>query len=157
MPLFRDRKNRKSFVDESYERAHPRLRLEESVRFEGNLDAVWERVSSVDDIPKYWHGTKSLQVLGNGKGDGIRVRTKFAFGGSGEAVVTKDVEQKLVSIDYTSGPFVGKQTIAVKEGEIAATWDVTFKGFFRLGSRWNEAHFRAGTKHALRRLSQPPF
>jgi uncharacterized protein YndB with AHSA1/START domain len=37
--------------------------IEASLDFEGDPEMVWKRVSDVEKIPEYWHGTKSLRVL----------------------------------------------------------------------------------------------
>lgn len=87
------------------------------------------------------------------EGGKIRVKVKFAFGGSGEAVVFVDDGRRTMTIEYVSGPFTGKQTVSVDNGTLMASWDVKFRGIFRLASRWNESHFKSGTTHALERLA----
>jgi len=127
------------------------MQFQESMRLEGNGAEVWRRASAIGDIPKYWHGTRSLDIV-TVDGRVARVKVKFAFGGSGEADISTDEENRTLAIDYTSGPFIGKQTVAVGDGRITATWDVKFRGVFRIASKWNEGHFRSGTVHALERL-----
>jgi len=125
--------------------------FEESAKFDGDANEVWRRASAIEEIPTYWHGTRSLEVASK-SGNSTRVRVRFAFGGSGEAVVSADEATRTLTIDYKSGPFTGKQTIIVGDGYIAAKWDVRFRSVYRLASRWNEGHFRSGTTHALQRL-----
>ena len=127
------------------------MQFRESLRLNGNASEVWKRVSVVTDIPKYWHGTRSLEVVGEDKGV-VRVKVKFAFGGSGEAAISTDEEKRTLTIDYRSGPFTGTQTVTVGDDTITAVWDVRFRGVFRIASRWNEGHFMSGTVHALERL-----
>jgi len=117
----------------------------------GNAAEVWKRASAIRDIPKYWHGTRSLDVLRE-DGGMVLAKVKFAFGGSGEAGFYTDEVNHTLTIDYRSGPFTGKQIIAVDGTRITATWDVKFRGVFRISSKWNEGHFRSGTAHALERL-----
>jgi polyketide cyclase/dehydrase/lipid transport protein len=126
--------------------------FEESVKFDGDANDVWMRASDVQEIPDYWHGTRSLEVIGR-SGNAAGVKVKFAFGGSGEAVVFTDEARRTVTIDYRSGPFTGRQVITVSGASITAKWDVRFRGVYRLAARWNEGHFRSGTVHALQRLS----
>ena len=128
------------------------MRFEETKKLEANPAEVWKRVSALNEIPKYWHGTRTLEAVGE-DGAAVHVKMKFAFGGSGEADISKDEAKRLLTINYTSGPFTGKQTVAVEDGQVVAAWDVKFKGAFRLVSKWNEGHFRSGTVHALERLT----
>ncbi|MDG7008573.1 MAG: hypothetical protein JRN06_10080 [Nitrososphaerota archaeon] len=139
-----------------YAQASPAIgmRFEETREFEGDASEVWKRASAISEIPKYWHGTRTLEVVSE-SGGAAHVKIKFAFGGSGEADVIADGEKRMLTIDYTSGPFTGKQTVEVGDGQVIAKWDVKFKGVFRVASRWNEGHFRSGTVHALERLTAP--
>jgi len=127
------------------------MQFQESMKLENNAAEVWKRASAIRDIPKYWHGTRSLDVVRD-EGGVVLAKVKFAFGGSGEADIYTDEERRTLTIDYKSGPFTGKQTIAVDGNSISATWDVKFRSVFRIASKWNEGHFRSGTVHALERL-----
>jgi len=127
------------------------MHFEETMKFGGDAAEVWRRVSAIKEIPRYWHGMRSLIVVGEDDGV-VRVKVKFAFGGSGVADITVDDVGRTMTIDYRSGAFTGKQTVMVGEGSIGASWDVKFRGIYRLASRWNEGHFRSGTVHALERL-----
>lgn len=133
------------------------MQFEERMSLRAPSDVVWGRVSNIAEIPRYWHGTKSLEVIGS-EGVASRAKIRFAFGGSGEARISVDEEKKTLKIEYTSGPFKGEQIVSVREDGLTATWDVRFSGAFRLVSRWNEGHFRSGTIHALERLTaeRPP-
>lgn len=128
------------------------MQFRESAKLEGSATDVWKRVSTIQDIPKYWHGTRSLEVAGS-DGGVVRVKVKFAFGGSGEAAISINEEKRTMTIDYRSGPFTGKQVIAVGDDSIAASWNVKFRSVYRIASKWNEGHFRSGTVHALERLA----
>lgn len=127
------------------------MRFEESQEFEGDPLEVWKRASTIEDIPDYWHGTRSLEVVGR-SGGVARTKVVFAFGGTGEADISIDEQGRTVTIDYMSGPFIGRQTITVGDEAVVAEWDVRFRGIYRLASKWNEGHFRSGTVHALERL-----
>ena len=78
---------------------------------------------------------------------------KFAFGGSGDAVISVDERSRTLLLDYLSGPFTGRQTVRLVGNAVEARWEIEFRGIFRLAARWNEGHFRSGTKHALERLT----
>jgi hypothetical protein len=137
--------------------------IEERVEFQGDPTIIWGRLSDISRIPEFWHGTKSLQVLGRdtttlvdgGEGTGkqsVRARAKFAFGGSGEVVITADASTMTLTSDYVSGPFKGVQVVRVAGNAIEAKWDVNFTGLFKLTSSWTGGHFKTGTHHALERL-----
>ena len=128
------------------------MHFEETKRFDGDASEIWKRASAIREIPTYWHGTRSLELVSQHEGV-AHARIKFAFGGSGEADISTDQEKRLLTIDYRSGPFTGKQTVKVSDGNVTASWDVKFKGVYRLASKWNEGHFRSGTVHALERLT----
>lgn len=128
------------------------MHIEETRKFDGDASEVWKKASAIREIPTYWHGTRSLELVSENEGV-ARAKIRFAFGGSGEADISTDQEKQVLTIDYVSGPFTGKQTVSVGDGSVTASWDVRFKGAFRLVSKWNEGHFRAGTVHALERLT----
>ena len=129
------------------------MQFEEALKFEGNAAEIWRRASAIREIPSYWHGTRSLDVVSEGRGK-THAKVRFAFGGSGRADITIDHEKRTMTVEYLSGPFVGKQVVAVHDESVVASWDVKFRGVFRFASRWNEGHFRSGTKHALERLAR---
>ncbi|HUI00652.1 MAG TPA: SRPBCC family protein [Nitrososphaerales archaeon] len=130
--------------------------IEERLEFQGDPEDVWRRMSDVEKIPEYWHGTRSLEVVAREKdGNGmerVRVRTRFAFGGSGEATITVDPLSRTVTWVYNSGPFKGVQTARVVGKTAQANWDVKFTGLFKITASWTAGHFRSGTVHALERL-----
>lgn len=130
------------------------MHLVETREFDGDPAAVWARVSNVEAIPSYWHGTKELKVTG--RGEKTTADVVFAFGGKGEAQITVDQPSRTLTIEYLDGPFKGRQSVEVKEGTVEARWDIAFAGAFKLLAPWNASHFRSGTRNALRRLCEPP-
>ncbi len=130
--------------------------IQERLEFEGDPSAVWERLSDIDRIPEFWHGTRSLQVLAREESPGERAvmaRARFAFGGSGEVRITADEKARTLTSEYTSGPFKGVQVVGIVGNSIEARWEVNFTGLFKLTSSWTGGHFRSGTLHALQRLA----
>jgi hypothetical protein len=125
--------------------------IEASLDFQEDPDVVWGRVSDVERIPEYWHGTKSLQVLERDGGK-VTASTKFAFGGSGKVEITTDAPSKTLLLRYPSGPFTGTQTIRIEGKRLEARWDIEFHGIFKIGSGRTAGHFKSGTVHALERL-----
>jgi hypothetical protein len=130
--------------------------IEERVEFQGDPTHVWGRLSDIERIPEFWHGTRSLQILrrdsaGTGQ-ERVKARAKFAFGGSGDVVITADAAGMTLTSDYVSGPFKGIQVVKIVGNAIQARWDVNFTGLFKLTSSWTGGHFKTGTRHALERL-----
>jgi hypothetical protein len=130
--------------------------IQERVEFDGDPEAVWERLSDVERIPEFWHGTRSLRIVGtDSKGAGnetVRARAKFAFGGSGDVEITADRATMTLTSNYASGPFKGAQVVRIVGNAIEARWDVNFTGVFKITSGWTGGHFKSGTLHALERL-----
>jgi uncharacterized protein YndB with AHSA1/START domain len=126
--------------------------IEASLDFEGDPETVWKRVSDVEKIPEYWHGTKSLTLIESS--DGTRMfAAKFAFGGTGKVRISTDAGTKTLLVEYLSGPFTGTQTVRVVGKRLEARWDIDFHGIFRIGSGRTAGHFKSGTVHALERLA----
>ncbi|HKM76701.1 MAG TPA: SRPBCC family protein [Candidatus Bathyarchaeia archaeon] len=128
------------------------MQFTESLKFTHTPDEVWKRASDVEAIPRFWHGTKSIQIVEKKPTGSLDVSVRFAFGGVGKAEVAVDNENRVMTLAYYSGPFIGTQKINVKDQQITASWNVKFTGLFKLVSGWNERHFRSGTVHALERL-----
>jgi hypothetical protein len=126
------------------------VEFEEKCEFSADPSEVWTRVSNLDAIPTYWHGTKEFKVMRSGEKSFADV--VFAFGGKGKAEVVVDESERRLTIDYVDGPFKGRQTIAVRNNTVEAEWNVAFKGAFKLLGPWNESHFKSGTRNALKRL-----
>lgn len=126
--------------------------IEASLEFQEDPEVVWGRLSDVESIPQYWHGTKSLRVLERMDGK-VVAQTKFAFGGSGREEISTDPASKTLLQRYVAGPFTGTQTVRVVGKRLEARWDIEFHGLFRIGSGRTAGHFKSGTVHALERLS----
>jgi hypothetical protein len=131
------------------------MRFVERCEFKGDQGEIWARVSDLDAIPAYWHGTKAIHVTRDG--GKTRADVVFAFGGKGSAEVTVDEPSKTMTLEYVRGPFTGKQSVTVKEGSVEAEWDVTFKGAYKVMGPLNASHFRSGTRNALKRLCTRPL
>ena len=126
--------------------------IEASLDFQGDPEAVWGRLSDVETIPEYWHGTKSLRVIER-EGGKVIADARFAFGGSGKVEISADPASKTLLQRFLSGPFTGTQTVRVVGHRLEARWDIEFHGLFKIGSGRTAGHFKSGTVHALERLS----
>jgi uncharacterized protein YndB with AHSA1/START domain len=130
------------------------VRFVERCEFSGDPGEVWARVSDIDAIPKYWHGTREIEVTR--EGGKTRADVVFAFGGKGSAEVTVDDANRTLILAYLRGPFKGTQAVTVKEGTVEAEWNVTFKGAYKVVGPFEASHFRSGTRNALKRLCAGP-
>ena len=128
------------------------MKFIERREFTVDPNEVWGRLSNIQTIPKYWHGTREFTATTSG--GRITADIVFAFGGKGKAEVIVDNQGMTLTFDYLNGPFKGTQKVVVKENAIEAEWDVTFKGAYKVLGPWNASHFRSGTKHALTRLCE---
>jgi ribosome-associated toxin RatA of RatAB toxin-antitoxin module len=126
--------------------------IEASQEFKGEPEEVWVRLSDVEKIPEFWHGTKALKVVEREEGK-VVADARFAFGGSGRVEISADASSKTLLQRFLSGPFTGTQTVRVVGNRLEASWDIEFHGLFRIGSGRTAGHFRSGTVHALERLS----
>jgi hypothetical protein len=128
------------------------MRFSERREFSGDSAEVWSRLSNLQTVPDYWHGTKTFTATESGGKTTADVT--FAFGGKGKAEVTVDDGTRTFILDYTEGPFTGRQKTTVKDNSIEAEWDVNFRGAFKVLGPWNASHFRSGTRNALMRLCE---
>ena len=126
------------------------MRFTERREFEGDPAEIWARVSNLQTIPAYWHGTREFNV--KSAGGKMTADVVFAFGGKGRAEVSVEGRGRVLTIDYVGGPFKGKQTVTVTNRAVEAEWNVAFKGVYRLMGPWNASHFRSGTRNALKRI-----
>lgn len=130
------------------------MRFLERQEFTRDSSGVWSRLSNIESIPTYWHGTRELTASQSGAK--ITADVVFAFGGKGKAVIMVDEAGRTLTLDYFEGPFKGRQTVAVKGNAVEAEWNVAFNGIYRLLGPLNASHFRSGTRNALRRLCGIP-
>ena len=128
------------------------MRFVERLEFSGDPGEVWRRLSNLEAIPTYWHGTREITFTKSGEKTIANI--VFAFGGKGKAEVIVDSQERTLILDHFEGSFRGRQRTTVKENVIEAEWDVTFNGAFKVLGPWNASHFRSGTKHALMRLCE---
>ncbi len=121
-----------------------------------DVEAVWRRLSRLEDMPKYWGGHKRVEVLGVNSGV-YSLRIKFAFPGpmnEGYAEAVVDEARREVLLNYIRGPFAGVVRNFVNDGVLASDWDILLHPLFLPMKPWVASHFRKGAEHALERLAQ---
>ncbi|BDC18669.1 SRPBCC family protein [Acidianus sp. HS-5] len=122
-----------------------------SRKFNASPLTVWEIVKDINSIPKYWKGTRELQL--NKVGEGVyEGKIRFAFPSKGKIRLTVDDENRKLTFSYLSGPIKGYNVVEVKDNEITSTWKVKMSLLLSFAENWNAKHFKEGTEHALERI-----
>ncbi|BDC00227.1 SRPBCC family protein [Saccharolobus caldissimus] len=124
-----------------------------SVSKEMNCDPsiVWEIVKNVNSFPKYWHGTRELNIKEIRK-NVYEGTIRFVFPTSGKVRISIYDNERKIIIEYLDGPFTGRSVIKVENRAIISEWEVNMKGFYKLFEKWNKKHFKEGTINALERI-----
>lgn len=122
-----------------------------SRKFNIPSQVVWEIVKDVNSIPKYWKGTRELNVREISKGV-YEGEIRFAFPSRGKVRITVEEEYKRLTFFYLSGPIKGTNVVEVKDNEITSTWNVKMSLLLKFAESWNSNHFKQGTEHALERI-----
>jgi len=123
----------------------------------GDAEAVWRRLSRLEDMPKYWGGHRRVEVLGVSSGT-YSLRITFAFPGPlnvGYAEAAVDEARREVLLNYVKGPFRGVVKNYVADGVLVSDWDVAINALFIPLKPWISSHFRRGAERALERLTSP--
>jgi hypothetical protein len=128
------------------------VKFVEKQEFSGDSGRVWSRLSNLETVATYWHGTRVFTAATSGGKTTADIT--FAFGGKGKAEVTVDGGNRTFILDYVEGPFKGRQRTTVRDNVIESEWDVTFMGAYKVLGPWNASHFRSGTRNALMRLCE---
>lgn len=124
------------------------IRFDDSVALSADEDLAWQRVSDLEKATTYWPLFTSLIVLKR-EGGLVYVKIGLAGGGSGNATVVGNEENRTVLFYHTSGPLEGTQRVTVARGKVQVSWDVRLD---REGGV-NESGLRIGTKEALERIA----
>jgi hypothetical protein len=101
-----------------------KFRIERRV---GDAEAVWRRLSRLEDMPKYWGGHRRVEVLGVSSGT-YSLKITFAFPGPlnvGYAEATVDEARREVLLNYVKGPFRGVVKNYIADGVLVSDWDIT--------------------------------
>lgn len=114
-------------------------------------EKTWKIVKDPYKIPKYWKGTRELNIkeVENGLFEG---EIRFAFPSSGEVRIIVDENKKSVTINYLSGPIKGVHEITVEPNQICSKWNVELSIFLKPFEKKTEEHFKSGTINALERI-----
>lgn len=119
-------------------------------------DAVWSRLSDLEQMPRYWGGHRVVRIVGRRSGI-LQLEIQFAFPGPlnrGRAEAAVDEANREVLINYIDGPFTGVVKNYVRGDVVASEWDILLKPLFLPMKPWVVSHFRKGAENALERLAK---
>lgn len=122
-----------------------------SIPFNCDKEKVWSIVKDLNSVPKYWQGTRELNVKEVERGV-YEGKIRFAFPSSGNVKIVIDEVKKTLTFHYLDGPFKGYNIVKVEDYKITSEWKVSMNGFFKLFEGWNYRHFKEGTQRALERI-----
>lgn len=118
---------------------------------------VWQIVSDVDNEPKYWHGTKTVNNISK-NGNTIEREVTIAFKDSRCRQTVVLYPEKSVDITITEGPLKGtKKVVLTPVGEktrVDVAWDVKLTGFLGMFTGMVKKHIAEGTEEALDRIAK---
>ncbi|WP_054841844.1 polyketide cyclase [Vulcanisaeta distributa] len=121
----------------------------------GDLERVWQVLSDVRNMPRYWRGGhREVEILSK-DGNTYMVRIRFAFPGPGnEGVARIEVHdlEKIVLINYLNGPIRGYVRNYISGNQLISQWDVRISPLFLVMKPWIRKHFMSGTINALTRI-----
>ncbi len=121
----------------------------------GNADRVWQVLSNVKSMPRYWRGGhREIDILSK-DGNTYTARIKFAFPGPGNKGIARiEVHdpERLVLINYLRGPIRGYVRNYINENSLISQWDVRITPLFIIMKPWIKKHFMNGTTNALMRI-----
>ena len=127
------------------------IEFEVSKEFSLSPNLVWGVVREVKDYPKYWHGTRELNVkkVKEGVFEGV---ARLAFPAKVKVRVTIDDRERKLTVEYLEGIMKGFHTVEVLGHEIKSHWRVSLSPWLRPFEGRVKKHFMAGTNNALERI-----
>jgi len=127
------------------------IEFEVSKSFSLSPSLVWEVVREVKDYPKYWHGTRELNVreIKDGVFEGV---ARLAFPAKVNVRITVDDGGRKLTVEYLKGVIRGFHTVEVLEREIKSRWNVDLSLWLKPFEGRVKGHFMAGANNALERI-----
>ncbi|GAB6944923.1 SRPBCC family protein [Vulcanisaeta sp. JCM 14467] len=120
----------------------------------GDLEKVWQVLSDISNMPRYWRGHREVEILSRDD-DAYIVRIRFAFPGlnnRGVAKIEVHGKEKAVVINYVEGPIKGYVKNYISNNVLISQWNVRITPFFLIIKPWIKRHFMSGAGNALARI-----
>lgn len=127
------------------------IEFEVSKSFSLSPDLVWGVVKEVKDYPKYWHGTRELDVtqVREGVFEGV---ARLAFPAEVKVKVTVSDAERRLTVEYLEGVIRGFHTVEVSDREIRSHWRVNLSLWLKPFEGRVKGHFVTGANNALERI-----
>ena len=135
------------------------MRIQASTTVNAPVERVWPLLADLDSEPRFWKGTVSVRTTGR-TGDVVDREVTLAFRNARQREKVYLHPPLRVVHDILEGPMRGTKVVAIQVHDeepglyLQATWDVTLRGFLKLGSRMVSKHIEEGTRNALERIKQ---
>ena len=121
------------------------------------VDRVWDIVADVDNEPKYWHGTKTVNNISR-NGNTIEREVTIAFKDSKCRQTVVLIPKKSIEITITEGPLKGTKVVTLNPSgdstRIDVVWEIKLAGFLGMFTGMVKKHIAEGTKEALERIAK---
>lgn len=122
------------------------------------IDRIWNIVADVDNEPKYWHGTKTVNNISKDNNK-IEREVTIAFKDSKCRQTVLLNPNKSVEIIITQGPIKGTKTITLHpldnyKTRIDVVWKIKLTGLLAVFTGMVKGHISKGTDEALVRIAE---
>ena|SRR5437773_1786437 len=133
------------------------MRIQASTTVNAPVDRVWPLLADLDGEPRFWRGITATHTLSR-RGDVVDREVTLAFRNARQRETVYLHPPLRVVHEIVDGPMRGTKVVAISAHDeepglhLQATWDVTLRGFLKLGSRSVSKHIEEGTRNALERI-----
>ena len=134
------------------------MTINASREISASIDRIWNIVADVDNEPKYWHGTKTVNNISKDNNK-IEREVTIAFKDSKCRQTVLLNPNKSVEIIITQGPIKGTKTITLHpldnyKTRIDVVWKIKLTGFLAVFTGMVKGHISKGTDEALVRIAE---
>src|SRR5881397_2950624 len=135
------------------------MRIQASTTVNAPVERVWPLLADLDAEPRFWKGIVAARTLGR-NGDVVDRELTIAFRNARQREKVYLHPPLRVVHEIVEGPMRGTKVVSIQVHDeepgvqLNATWDVSLRGFLKLGSRSVSRHIAEGTRNALERIKQ---
>jgi uncharacterized membrane protein len=135
------------------------MRIQASTTVNAPVERVWPLLADLDGEPRFWKGTVAVRTLAR-TGDVVDREVTLAFRNARQREKVYLHPPLRVVHEILEGPMRGTKVVAIQAHDedpavrLQATWDITLRGFLKLGARMVSKHIEEGTRNALERIKE---